>query len=509
MDAMGMAEWLRRRAERDPGHPALTFGDDTWTYAELNARAERFSAMLSGIGVAPGDRVGYLGFNHSSFLVAMFAATRLGAVFVPLNFRLTGSELSYIVRDAGARVLIVDEEHLAPIDQVRGELPVERYLALASARDGWESVDELLERSGPDVAAHAVDADAPAAILYTSGTTGRPKGAILTHRNFWANNINWMLAENYNADDVALTTAPLFHSGGLCVITLPTLMAGGHVVLQQQFEPAAFLAAVGRHRVTSIFCVPAMMLFASQHADFAGADLSSVRIIVAGGAPVPEPLLRLYEARGVPVAQCWGLTEVATGATFLGTELALGKLGSCGTAGMLNEVKLIDFEGDDLDEPGVPGELCVRGDTVSPGYWNLPEATAASRIEGGWLRTGDVAYRDEEGFYFIADRLKDMIISGGENVYPAEVESALYDHPSVAEVAVIGAPDERWGERVVAVVVRKPATDLTLEELRAFGGDRLARYKLPLELRFVDVLPRNTTGKVLKEVLRADNVVVA
>ncbi|UFS60612.1 AMP-binding protein [Subtercola endophyticus] len=311
---------------------------------------------------------------------------------------------------------------------------------------------------------------------------------------------------NYNADDVTLTSAPLFHSGGLCVITLPTLMAGGHVVLHDQFRPDDFLTAIEEYEITFLFCVPAMMLFASHNPRFLQANLSTVRIIVAGGAPVPEPLLRLYGERGIPVSQCWGLTEVATGATFLSTELALTKLGSCGVAGMLNEVRLIDFDGNVLDAVGVPGELCVRGDTVSPGYWNRPDATAEAFGADGWFRTGDVAYQDEDGFYYICDRLKDLIISGGENIYPAEVESVLYDHASIAEVAVIGAPDERWHERVVAIVALAPDTSLTLEELRDFGAQHLARYKLPLELRFVDGLPRNTTGKVLKEVLRASNI---
>ncbi|MDF2442040.1 MAG: fatty-acyl-CoA synthase [Subtercola sp.] len=505
MDAMGMAEWLRRRALRDPNHPALTFEKLTLTFEGLQARVEQTADVLADQGTRPGDRVAYLGFNHSEFLVAMFATIRLGATFVPLNFRLTGTELSYIVKDSEARVLISDPEHVSSIEPVRGALPCEVYIELGNGRKGWSGLDQLRSSAPPHATQFDVDIDNPAAILYTSGTTGRPKGAILTHRNFWANNVNWMLAVNYNADDVTLTSAPLFHSGGLCVITLPTLMAGGHVVLHDQFRPDDFLAAIEEYEITSLFCVPAMMLFASQNPRFLEADLSTVRIIVAGGAPVPEPLLRLYEERGIPVSQCWGLTEVATGATFLSTELALTKLGSCGVAGMLNEVKLIDFDGNVLDAVGVPGELCVRGDTVSPGYWNRPDATAEAFGADGWFRTGDVAYRDEDGFYYICDRLKDMIISGGENIYPAEVESVLYDHASIAEVAVIGAPDERWAERVVAIVALSPDTTLTLEQLRDFGAQHLARYKLPLELRFVDVLPRNTTGKVLKEVLRASN----
>lgn len=503
MNPIGLATWLRRRAERDGDRSALTFAGETLSFATLQREIESFADVLYGCEIRSGDRVAYVGFNHSRFLVALFATARLGAIFVPLNFRFTGSELAQNIQDSDARLLIADDAHTGPIDEVRTDLGVRRYLRTGESTDGWDGVDDLLALRHIHVEEAAVDADSAALILYTSGTTGRPKGAVLTHRNVWTSNVNWMLAVNYNADHVALTSAPLFHSGGMCVMTLPTLMAGGHVVVHEHFDAGSLLDDIERYRVTSLFMVPAMMLFASKHERFDTADLSSVRIIVAGAAPVPEPMLRLYGARGIPVSQCWGLTEAATGATFLGTDRALEKLGSCGTAGMLNEVRLIDFEGNVLTTPGVHGELCVRGDTVSPGYWNLPEATAAALGTDGWFRTGDLAYQDEDGYYYIADRLKDMIISGGENVYPAEVESVLYGHPAIAEVAVVGARDDRWGERVVAVAVLVQGAHLDLEELRHFAGAELARYKLPLELRIIDVLPRNTTGKVLKHELRA------
>ncbi|KLL95243.1 acyl-CoA synthetase [Rhodococcus sp. IITR03] len=503
MNPIGLATWLRRRAERDGSRPAVTFAGETLSFAALQRGVEDLANVLSACGVDPGDRIAYVGFNHSRFLVALFATARLGAIFVPLNFRFTGSELAHNIEDSGARLIMADDAHTAAVDKVREDLHIRCFLRLGAGAEGWDGLDDLLARDPSHVEEAIVEADYPAMILYTSGTTGRPKGAILTHRNVWTSNMNWMLAVNYNADHVALTSAPLFHSGGMCVMTLPVLMAGGHVVVHAHFDAGILLDDIERYRVTSLFMVPAMMLSTSTHERFATADLSSVRIIVAGAAPVPEPMLRLYAERGIPVSQCWGLTEAATGATFLGTDRALDKLGSCGTAGLLNEVRLIDFDGNVLTTPWVHGELCVRGDTVTPGYWNLPEATTAALTPDGWLRTGDVAYQDEDGYFYIADRLNDMVISGGENVYPAEVESVLYGHPSVAEVAVIGAPDERWGERVVAVVVLVQGAQLELEELREFAGARLARYKLPLELRIVDVLPRNTTGKVLKHELRA------
>ncbi|WP_245551412.1 acyl-CoA synthetase [Gordonia rhizosphera] len=496
-----MATWLHRRATRDPQRPAITFDGTTWTYADLQSRVERLATFLRSRGVGVGDRVAYLGFNHPSFLVSLFATARLGAVFVPLNFRLSGDEIAYQMSDSGSSVIISGAEHLDLVDTISGELSVKARITLTEMRSGWDFCDlDAHPRDNADEV--VVDPDSPAAILYTSGTTGRPKGAILTHRNFWTNNVNWMLSVGYHGGHVALTSAPLFHSGGMCVMTLPVLMAGGHIILHAQFDAAHLLRDVEKYSVTSLFLVPTMMLYLTQHCDFARSDLSTIEIIVAGAAPVPEHLLRTFQDRHVPVSQCWGLTEAATGATFLGTERALDKLGSCGTAGMLNEVKLIDFDGNDLEDVDVPGELCVRGDTVSPGYWNLPEATADAHLPGGWLRTGDVAYRDPEGFFYICDRLKDMVISGGENVYPAEVENALYGHPGVREVAVIGVPDDEWGERVVAVVVPEPDARIELDEMRDFLTAKLARYKLPRELRILDELPRNTTGKVLKHVLR-------
>lgn len=502
MQPLGLATWMRRRAEREGTHAALSFAGNTLSFAELQNTIEKFADVLSACGVQAGDRVAYVGFNHSRFLTAVFATARLGAIFVPLNFRHTGHELAYVAKDSGASLLIADEAHTAPVDEVRHELDVQRYLRLGASVPGWEGVDGLLNQGHPHVDEAPVAADDPAVILYTSGTTGKPKGAILTNRNLWTNNVNWMLAVDYGAEHVALTSAPLFHSGGMCVMTFPVLMAGGHVIIHESFDPGALIDDVERYRATSLFLVPAMMQAVGRHERFESADLSSIRIVVAGAAPVPETLLRLYASRGIPVSQCWGLTEVATGATFLGTDRALDKLGSCGTAGMLNEVQLIDFEGNVLAAPGMRGELCVRGDTVSPGYWNLPEATAEAMGPDGWFRSGDVAYQDDDGYFYIVDRLKDMIISGGENVYSVEVEDVLFGHPAIEEVAVVGAPDERWGERVVAIAVLNQGATLDLRELREFAGAKLARYKLPLELQLINRLPRNTTGKVLKHELR-------
>ncbi|MFT3792237.1 MAG: long-chain fatty acid--CoA ligase [Rudaea sp.] len=502
-DPAGLAESFRRRARRGPERPAVSFEGRTWSYGELQSRAERLSAELAAGGVAKGDRVGYLGFNHPLQLAALFAAARLGAMLVPLNYRLAGPELEYIIGDADIHTLLVDAHHVALIDELRPRLSCRRYLATEpGAGAGWEDLAVALEipREAPP-AVNGAPEDV-VLLIYTSGTTGRPKGAMLSNGNVWTNNLNWLLTSDFTSRDVTLAMAPMFHVGGLCVVLFPTLFAGGHVVLQRAFDALAFLHAVEEFKVTVSFGVPAMMLFISQHEYFARADLSSLRLIIAGGAPVPEPLLRLYGERNIPVSQCYGQTEATAGLTFLETDRAIAKLGSCGRAGLLNEVRLRGFDGRPITEPNVPGEIRARGGNVIQGYWKLPEASAQARDEDGWFRTGDVAYFDEEGFFHICDRLKDMIISGGENVYPAEVESVVYAHPAVAEVAVIGAPDDRWGERVVAVVVLKAGEALDLDTLRDFAEARLARYKLPRELQLIDAMPRNPNGKVDKLVLR-------
>ena len=501
---IGLAEWLRRRAVRSADRPALTCDDVTWTYRDFQARIEQLSAAFAATGVGVGDRVGYLGFNHPMFLVGLFATARLGAIFVPLNFRLTGPEIEFAVNDAGVRTLLVGSEHLAIIESIRGALCCERYLSVDAGVTGWEAATDLMSTASPVGAAEVAASDV-AAILYTSGTTGNPKGAMLTHGNFWSAGSDIMMCMDLVSTDIALNVAPLFHVGGLCVVTLPVMQAGGHVVLHRAFDPVDMMQAIARYKVSVGFAVPAMLLFMSQHPDFAAADLSSLRSIAVGGAPVPEPLLKLYGDRGIPVHQGYGMTETVAINTFLRPDKAAAKLGSCGTGPLLTEFAIKDPQGNRLSLPGARGEVCVRGPNVMKGYWNRPDANAAVFDSEGWFHTGDVGYMDDEGYLFLCDRLKDMVISGGENIYPAELESVLSGHPAIAEIAVIGAPDEKWGERVVAVAALKPGASLTLEELRDFGQKSLARYKLPLELRLVEALPRNPTGKILKTALRQAN----
>jgi fatty-acyl-CoA synthase len=493
---VSLGRWLAIRADRSPRRRALTFEGTTLSFAQLQARVDKLAGALREGGVCHGDRVGFLGLNQPAFLETLFATARLGAIFVPLNFRLTGPELSFIIGDAGVHTLVVDAQHQPVVDGIRAQLPARRHLAAET------TLQEAIEAADPLTGAEPVAGDEVALIMYTSGTTGRPKGAMLTHGNLWWNNTAVLNGLDILESDVTLVCAPLFHIGGLNVTTLVTWQRGGEVVLQRSFDPGEVLRAIPEYGVTTMFGVPAMFLFMSQHPSFESTDLTSVRLFICGGAPVPEPLIKLYNGRGIPIQQGYGLTETSPSVSFLASEFALSKIGSAGRPAFLDEIRLAGPGGAVVAAPLERGEICVKGPNVMKGYWNRPDATAAAIDPEGWFHTGDLGYFDEEGFLYIVDRVKDMVITGGENVYPAEVESVLYQHPAVAEVAVIGLPDERWGEAVVAVVAPKEGNSPTLDELRDFAGASLARYKLPSRLEVVDALPRNPAGKVLKFELR-------
>ncbi len=493
---IGLANWFAERASRTPERKALFFEGRLWTYGQMQSEIEDVAARLAALGIARGERVAFLGHNQPMFLFAMFAAARLGAIFAPLNFRLTGAELAYMLADCSARALIVDETHRPVIAPQLDNLPSLKTVLAAEHPESW--IDGT---PAPAAQVRAAEDDV-ALIMYTSGTTGRPKGAMLTHGNFWWNNACAMHTMDMLANDVTLVAAPIFHIGGLNVTTLAAFQKGALVVLHRGFDPARALADIAAHRVTTMFGVPAMFLFMAHNPAFAETDLTSVRVLVVGGAPCPVPVLKTYLARGLPMQQGYGLTETAPMVSFLAPEFALNKVGSSGRTPMFVEVKIVDSEGRTVATPGAQGEILVRGPNVFKGYWGLPEATAKAIDAEGWLHTGDAGFLDEQGFLTVSDRIKDMIITGGENVYPAEIESELMRHPAIGEVGVIGEPDGRWGERVVAVVALKPGAALTLEDLRAFAGDRLASYKLPKRLEFVAALPRNATGKILKYQLR-------
>lgn len=492
---------MLRRADLNPERTALVFEGQEFLFAEFADRVRREAQLLRESGVCVGDRVGYLGLNHPALLETIFAAHLLGAIFVPLNYRLTAQELIFIINDAGIHSLVVDDASRPVLETARGELLCQNYFSAESEAEGWRHLHSERMQADPLQEVTSVDQHDTAVIMYTSGTTGLPKGAMLTHGNLIWNNINSSMAFGGSRDDVVLTVAPLFHIAGLNVMTLHSFHLGSKVVLLRSFDPVEVLQSFQQHQVTHMFGAPAMYLFIAQQSQFAETDLSSLDTLICGAAPVPESLIELWGARDVAFCQGYGLTETAPFAAFLTPEWAVEKLGSAGQPPVYSDIRIVDADNRVLTA-GERGEICLRGPNIMKGYWNRPEATAEAIDTQGWFHSGDIGYLDEGGFLFVCDRLKDMVISGGENVYPAEVESALYKHESISEVAVIGMPDEKWGEAVTAVVALQAGKSLTLAELRKFAEQHLARYKLPSRLEFIDALPRNPAGKVLKFVLK-------
>jgi fatty-acyl-CoA synthase len=457
---------LRDRARITPGRTAIVERDRIWTYAELDERSDELAAHLG-----PGDRVSTLTGTTGEHVALFFACAKAGAILHPISWRLAPGEIAYQLDHAEPARFVVEDEH-RPL--------AEAALALASVRPRLDLAGAGAQGFGP------ASGD-PLLLIYTSGTTGRPKGALLTHANCFWTNLSFDLATGMRDDDVVLQVLPQFHCGGWNVQPLLAWWKGATVVLERGFDASRALDLIESQRITTTMGVPANYLFMAQEPRFAAADLSSLRLAVVGGAPMPEALLATWAARGVDIVQGYGLTEAAPNVLCLPPEDARRKAGWAG--------KPYPYVRCDLSPEG---ELLVQGPNVFAGYWRDPEATADA-FRDGWLLTGDVAERDEEGNYRIRGRLKDMVVSGGENVYPAEIEAVLHEHHAVADAAVVGVPDVRWGEVCAAfVVLRAPVSD---DELREHCLQRLARFKVPKSFHRVDELPRNSLGKVQKSEL--------
>ena len=457
---------IRDRARITPGRVAIEEGERHWTYRELDRRSDEIAACLGA-----GDRVSTLTGNSGEHVATMFACAKTGAILHPISWRLAPAEVAYQLDDADSTLFLVED--------VYGELG-EAALALAHVEPRRSLASDSSFRVPP------ADDD-PLFLIYTSGTTGKPKGAPLTHANCFWTNLSFDLATGIRPDDVILQVLPQFHCGGWNVQSILAWWKGATIVLERGFDAARALELIAKRGVTTMMGVPANYLFMAQAPGFDTTDLSSLRLAVVGGAPMPEALLDIWAARGVEIVQGYGLTEAAPNVLCLPREDARRKAGWAGKPYPYVECDLSDA-----------GELLVRGPNVFPGYWRNPAATAAA-FRDGWLLTGDVAERDEEGNYRIRGRLKDMVVSGGENVYPAEIEHVLHDHAAVVDVAVVGVPDERWGEACAAfVVLTSPVTD---DELREYCREHLARFKVPKSFHIVDELPRNSMGKVMKSEL--------
>ncbi len=504
-------DWIRRHAERTPEKLALVDANTgrTFTYTQLNERANRFASFLRDtLGIQRGDRVSILAQNSSDYYEIHFGCGKLGAILNTLNWRLAVPELEFILKDCSPRVLVYEPIFAEVVEQLQASINLKTRIVLGgeageAGEGGWTYESALAAGSPANVVTSpALTYDDTWAIIYTSGTTGRPKGAQVTYGNFFYNAIGMGQAIDLHSTDVNLNVLPTFHIGGLGLYAGPTFHAGGTVVVMRAFEPAACLRLIQDWEVSVLLLVPSIYLVLAQFPDFDQYDLSSVRSWASGGSALPPALVHQYAEKGIIIQQGFGMTETGPTVFLITKEDAVRKAGSVGKPVLHTDVSIQDRERRMLG-PNEVGELCIRGGNVTTGYWNRPEATAEAIVDG-WLHSGDAAMYDDEGFYYIVDRWKDMFISGGENVYPAEVENVIYDHPAVAEVAVIGVSHPRWQEVGRAIVVVKAGHSLTEEEVIEFCQGKLARYKIPKSVVFVEALPRTAAGKVLKRELRAE-----
>jgi fatty-acyl-CoA synthase len=499
---MDLSQWIEQHASRAPERPALRFEGNEVSYGELASQIGRIAAALATHGVERGERVAWLGLNSPAMLATLFACARVGAIFMPLNWRLAAPEHREMLQACPPALLIVE--------QLFADTTAAQQVAPASATSiclgspvpaDWVGWDAFIRGGAGRTAAPAANPPhAPVLLCYTSGSTGRPKGALLTQEALACNADNSIDMHGMREDDRVLTTLPLFHVGGLNIQTLPALQVGCTVSLHAKFDPDATFDAIERERITLTVLVPAQLDALLAHPRWPAADLSSLRMITTGSTQVPMRIIRAVHARGVPLVQVWGATETAPVAACLHADEAMRKEGSTGRAARHCELRIAGFGGEELPA-GAPGEVWVRGANVMSGYWDDPEASAKA-LAGGWFHSGDLGHLDEEGFLTIDGRLKDMIISGGENVSPAEVEAVLLDCPEIAEAAVVGRPDARWGEVVVAVVAPKPGATLQRDRILGLFDGRLARFKHPKDLFVVEALPRTALGKVRKEDVR-------
>jgi fatty-acyl-CoA synthase/long-chain acyl-CoA synthetase len=505
---MTASDQLARLARSRPDAVALRFAGAGLTYAQLDERVSRLANALTDRGVRPGDRVAVLGLNSIELIEAYLAAVRVGGIGVPLNFRLVADEIAYALRDSGATAVVVDTACAEVMTKALEQAPdVLTRLLVGAAPGDVDSYEDALAAASPINRQPVLDEQAPAYIMYTSGTTGRPKGAVLTHFNLMVHAFSSNAHLGVPSDDrVSLSGAPLFHIAGLSGY-LMTLQVGGTFVVSQSggFDPAEMVGVLARERVSNCFFVPAQWQAICALPELSSHDLSALRRLAWGAAPASATLLRrMSEAfPGAQIVSAFGQTECSPVTTYLRGDDAIRKIGSVGTPMLNVEVRVVDDAMNDVPR-GEVGEIVYRGPLVMKEYWNKPEATAEA-FAGGWFHSGDLVRQDEDGYIYVVDRKKDMIISGGENIYCAEVENALAAHPKIAEIALIGVPDERWGETPLAVIVpRDPADPPTTGEVTRFGREYLAAYKVPRKIALVDALPRNPGGKVLKTDLRAE-----
>jgi fatty-acyl-CoA synthase len=501
---INIGEWIKKWSLLQPHKHALVFEDRPFTYQEVNQRTHQLCHLLLESGITKGDRVAVLLHNCHQYLEIFFALSKIGAILVPLNWRLASPELEFILRDSGSRCLIFEPEFESVVASIRSDLTLSNgnYLVVGRPCPDWATdYDKALQENSfdePSLQDPVGDED-PHIIMYTSGTTGVPKGAVLSHRKTFFNVLNADIVYNLTSKDIMMVSRPMFHSGGLLVEAMPVLYKGGTLILKKRFRPLEILETVERHRVTILELAATVYQFILQQCDLDRHDLSSVRCYFTGGERISVTMLREYDKKGIVISQIFGQTEASTIA-FLSPENASRKIGSVGLPVFHGEVKIVDKAGKEVG-PGEVGEIIVKGPTLMNGYWNRPDLTAET-IHNGWLYTGDLAKQDEEGYFYIVDRERDMYISGGENVYPAEIEKALFSHTKVFDVGVVGVPDEKWGEVGKAYLVIKQGETMTEGDVLKFLQGKLGKYKIPKYVEFIEELPKTASGKIQKFMLK-------
>lgn len=499
---MNIADWIEKWARATPGKVALRFEGEDVTYPQFDDAIKAGTQLLrTEFGIKPGDRIAYLGQNHPQLLAFLFACARLGAILVPLNWRLAPREHVGMLRDSGATVLFVDEPYVKQCENFDAELPACRFVAMGATRHGrWPMLADLLTGADAEDTPTEIGLDSPLLIIYTSGTTGFPKGAVLTQEAVQYNAFNSALLHDMTSRDQILAVLPFFHVGGLNIQTTTAFYVGATVILHRVFDPALVLDAILTQRPSLTILLPAHMPALRSIPEWESADLSSLRAVLTGSSFIPRDMVRYWHDKGIPLLNMYGASETAPIAIHQTPANAFATEGSIGFPAMHCQIRIVDANGKECPV-GEPGEILIRGKNVMSHYWNNEQATRTA-LDGGWFHSGDIGYANPDGCYYIIDRKKDMIISGGENIYPSELENVLMMHPDIQDASVVGRPDAHWGEVPVAVIVTKANRQLEKKDILEWFNGKLGRYKHPKDVIFVDELPRNEMRKVVKHVLR-------
>lgn len=499
---MTISSWIEKWAVATPEKVAIRFEEQEITYPEFNDRIKSAARMLKNkLGVTPGDCVAYLGQNHPQNLILVFACARLGAIFVPLNWRLAPAEHLHMLKDSGAVLLFVDEPFTEQCKELDADAPACQFVAVnADTTAGWPRLADLVGAAQGDDCYPDIDVDYPLFIVYTSGTTGKPKGAVLKQEALQYNAYNSMILHDMSSEDRVLTFLPLFHVGGMNNQTTAGFYAGATVILHRTFDPQRVQDSIVGDKPTLTIILPAHMPGLRGLPDWEQSDLSSLRSVMTGSTSIPDEMTRYWHNKGIPLLQVYGATETCPIAIHQVAGNAFSTEGCIGFPAMHCEIRIVDERDRDC-ATGEPGQILVRGKNVMSHYWNNEEATRENLVDG-WFYSGDIGYVDESGCYHFVDRKKDVIISGGENIYPAEIENVLMDHPDILEVSVVGRKDPRWGEAPVAVIVTRDNAVLKEDSILEWLNGKLGKYKHPRAVLFVDELPRNAMRKVEKNAVR-------